>query len=79
MSDEPDTAEWRMTEVQLPERPDDSEWRKAMAIRLLPFATLVVLLGLGLINVKWADIAGIVLVPIVGAVMFHFRRYRSRG
>jgi amino acid permease len=62
-----------MTEASLPERPDDSEWRKAMAIRLLPFAALVVLMALWLINVKLGDTAAIVLIPIVAAVLFHFR------
>jgi hypothetical protein len=73
MSNEHARTEVRMTEASLPERPDDREWRKAMAIRLLPFAALVVLMALWLINVKWGDIAAIVLIPIVAAVLFHFR------
>jgi hypothetical protein len=77
MSHEPNGTDLRMTEETLPDRPDDREWRKAMALRLLPFAALVVFMGLCLIDVKWVDIAGIVLVPIVAAVLFHFRRHKT--
>jgi len=79
MSDESENAEWRMTEEAIPERPDDCEWRKGMALRLLTLAFLVVLMGVAaVINVKWSVMVGTVLMPALAAVSFHFRRHRGR-
>jgi hypothetical protein len=81
MSEEPNEprgqaiiADWRMTEVTLPERPDDSEWRKKIALRLLPLAALVVVECVSFFDVKWAVIVGTVLFPVIGAWEFHTRR-----
>ena len=67
MSDEWKITDWRMTEETLPERPDDREWRKAMALGLFPFAALAVML-LGFIFLK-ASVGLIVADVLIGAVM----------
>jgi len=71
MSHKQDIAEWRMTEETIPDRPDDPEWRRSVAIRLFYVAALVVSLGVGFVNVKLSSILGSVLLALVAS--FHFR------
>jgi hypothetical protein len=44
-------ARWRMSEETLPQRPDDSEWHKALALRLLlPLGAPVTIVCAAFIN-----------------------------
>jgi len=44
MSDEPDKAEWHMTEETIPERPNDGDWREMVGRLLLVLLVVVALL-----------------------------------
>jgi hypothetical protein len=69
---------WRMTEETIPPRPDDTEWRKAVALRLLPFAFLVLYLCLiPFMNLAVERVVGFVLLVAVEAVTEYARRRRS--
>ena len=52
MFDNPDVAEWRVTEETIPDRPDDPEWRRSAAIRVAYVAALVVSLGAGFVVIN---------------------------
>ena len=72
MFDNPDVAEWRVTEETIPDRPDDPEWRRSAAIRVAYVAALVVSLGAGfVVKAKLASILSAVAFALVAA--FHFR------
>jgi len=91
MSDEPGKADdtwleqakadgWHMSEVTIPERPDDREWRKALALRLFPLGALAVM-ALCAVFLK-PSIELIVANVLIGAVAaveayFHFHRRRT--
>jgi hypothetical protein len=68
---------WRMSEVTIPERPDDTEWRKALALRLVPLGALAVM-GLCALFLKPSIevIVANVLIGVVTAIeaYAHFRR-----
>jgi hypothetical protein len=71
---------WHMSAVTIPERPDDREWRKSLALRLLPLGALGVM-ALCAVFLKPA-IELIVANVLIGAVTaveayVHFRRRPS--
>jgi len=68
---------WRMSEVTIPERPDDREWRKTLALRLIPLGALAVM-ALCAVFLK-PSVELIVANVLIGAVTaveayVHFRR-----
>ena len=77
--DQAQIAEWRMSEVMLPERPDDSEWRKALALRLLlPLTALVTIVCAAFINPIAEQVVVLVLLVAIMAVHLYAQWRRPR-
>jgi hypothetical protein len=68
---------WHMSEVTIPEKPDDRDWRHALALRLVPLGALAVMALCALfLKPSIEVIVANVLIGVVTAVeaYAHFRR-----